>query len=228
MKVTSLFLLLLFPFCFSCKKDSPQPTDIGLEYFPSEQGITMVYEIDSIVYNSFTLSVDTFEFDQKEVYANEMTDDGGRNVMLVQRWNRNPNDRWVEVKNWQFHKDNFAVETQEDNLRKVKLVFPISDGSSWDVNVRNTLEKFEVDLSGPKTESINGRNFSETITVDYVDEADPLMLDVERKYERYAKGVGLVEFYHKKLKRFTTGEEDDIPVDSGLVYIKTLKSLVRP
>ena len=40
---------------------------------------------------------------------------------------------------------------------------------------------------------------------------------------KFAPNVGLVRKYEKRVKRFTTGEVNDVPVDSGFVLTKQIE-----
>ncbi|MCB0480122.1 MAG: hypothetical protein KDC83_01760 [Flavobacteriales bacterium] len=220
----SVFAFALFITLSSCKKAEKPQVDLGFDYYPNAIGSQIVYSVDSIVYNSFTLTVDTFKFEIKEVQKEQIKDDGGRDIVVMSRWKNSPKKGWKEVKSWQFYKDNFIVEEQKENLRIVKMNFPVVDGQSWDANVRNTQASQTYRLTGPQSEIILGNSYSEVVIVDQLDESDPLQLQVNRAFEKYAKGVGLVYKYNKSLKRFTTGEPGDVPIDSGLIYIQQIKS----
>lgn len=102
------------------------------------------------------------------------------------------------------------------------LTFPIAKGISWSSNTRNSLERNEYTVTEKKTETINWTTLEDVITVEHLYETDPLQLNTEIKELKYAPNIGLVYWYEKRVKRFTTGEEDDTPIDSGFLLTKQI------
>ena len=217
-----LFFLALF--WTSCKKSEKPEIDLGFDYYPNIIGTSRIYAVDSIVYNSFTLTIDTFKFELRDELLEEITDQGNRLVTIVRRSRRALDGNWKEVKSWQFYKTNFLVEEQFENLPVIKMTFPVKEGQKWDANIRNTLPSENFTVIAPQSVDVLNKTYSDVITVDQRNESDPLQLNVKRAYEQYARHVGLIYKYDKTLKRFTTGEVNDVPIDSGLVMIFRLKN----
>jgi hypothetical protein len=134
----------------------------------------------------------------------------------------NTNKNWEIEKAWMANKTNFRAVEQLENLREVKLTFPVKTGISWDANAENTLEKEEYSVENSAIDtSINGITYNQVYRVDHFYITDPLQINTEISYEHYAPNVGLVNKYEKFVKRFTTGIPGDPVIDSG--YEKSVR-----
>jgi len=129
---------------------------------------------------------------------------------------------WLDNLLWSFQKDNFTVEENKNNAPKIVLIFPVKTGINWNSNTRNSLDREEYTITNLKSETILGNTFNNVITIEKFNETDPLQLNTEIGEEKYAQDVGLIYLYEKRVKRFTTGEVTDIPLDSGFVLTKKI------
>ncbi len=208
----------------ACSKESPEPIDLGMDFYPIGLESERIYSVDSIVFNDFTLTQDTYHYEIKEVIAESITDDGDREVIKVQRFSKIPGQDWTIQRVYTAHRDNFSVEEQDNNLRVVKLNFALAPGVRWDGNARNVQDKEEFECVRIQSETIEGKSFDEVALIDQYNQTDPLQLYTHIATEKYARNVGLVHRYEKIVKRFTTGEPGDVPIDSGLVMEMKIKS----
>ena len=63
----AIILLAFVIFIFSCKKDKDiVVVDLGYNYFPDKKVTFVIYQVDSLFYNDFTSTIDTFQFQIKE------------------------------------------------------------------------------------------------------------------------------------------------------------------
>ncbi|UTW61337.1 hypothetical protein KFE98_15135 [bacterium SCSIO 12741] len=215
---------ILFLSLTSCKKDDPEPIDLGTDFYPIGVESVRIYDVDSIVFNDFTLTQDTYQYEVKEVIMESTVDDGGRAIVKINRYARQTGQDWKIQRVYTAHRDNFSVEEQDQNLRVVKLNFALAPGVRWDGNARNVREKEEFECVSIQSETLFGQSFSEVALIDQYHQTDPLQLYTHIATEKYARKVGLVHRYEKIIKRFTTGEPDDVPIDSGLVMEMKIKS----
>jgi hypothetical protein len=187
----SLLLLAVFS---SCKKEEPAEIDLGYDFFPNEVRSFIVYRVDSIHYG---INQEEFTFQIKEVLANEFIDGEGKAAMSVERYKRQTNaDPWVLQNVWVQKRTPTAAERVEDNIRYVRLAFPVEDGKSWNGNAYNTLGEWEyeyADVDEPFELGIN--SFSKSLRVNQRNNVN--LVDQEIAYEVYARGVGLVQKYFK-------------------------------
>lgn len=76
--ITSIICVLVL--LSACKKTEPDKGDYaaGYEYFPVNVGHQLIYEVDSIVYDDFNGSVDTFTYQCKEIIADTFSGIDGK------------------------------------------------------------------------------------------------------------------------------------------------------
>jgi hypothetical protein len=194
-----IFLLLfLFVGVFSCKKDKETPPDIGYAYFPDYIGRCIVYDVDSFYYNDFTKHIDTFKYQLKEKYQSAFLDNQNRRTMRVERYVKHYNPKipynslpWLLKNVYAANRTSTTAETVEENVRYVKLVFPIKELQSWNGNAQNTFTPQNYDyayFNVPRT--IGKINFDSVLQVNQYDESNLVM---KKLYvEKYARYIGLV------------------------------------
>jgi len=133
--MSKYLLILAVPFLLaSCAKKVIPPEDIelGLAYFPLEEGHFVEYEVDSIIYDDFNLQIDTTSLKFRDEVDRSILDNEGRESWVVNRLKRyNDNDPWVADHTYYVTKDNFKIEVQEQNLRFIKMVFPTKINTRW-------------------------------------------------------------------------------------------------
>ena len=208
---------------FGCKKSETEVVDIGLKYYPTSADFYRIFQVDSIVFNDFTERVDTFQYFIKEtIIGNYQVENETRTSVLDQKKRKLVDPFWLDNLSWSFQKDNFTVEENKNNTPKIVLIFPIKTSISWNSNTRNSLDQEEYTITNLKSETILGNTFNNVITIEKFNETDPLQLNTEIGEEKYAQDVGLIYLYEKRVKRFTTGEVTDIPLDSGFVLTKKI------
>lgn len=199
MRQLSFIAAFLLCLLVSCRKDTEVPPDVGYNYFPDATGHYVIYEGDSIIYkDNEDEGPDTFRFLTKELIESVYTDNEGRPTLRIQRFTKWYNDSipyeqmaWVHTDFWAANRTATTAEKVEENVRFVKLIFPVKENSSWNGNAFNYLEPWEYEYDDIHVqETINSIGFDSVATV--------LQNDVEnlvdRKYgvEKYAKNVGLV------------------------------------
>jgi len=195
--IVSFVLLAGFSYCKKEKGDVPA---MGYNYFPINAGSYIVYEVDSFYHDDFNKKVDTCKFQLKEKIESIYPDNQNRPTARIERYIKkyNPtvtysNMAWKLKNVWIQNITSKTAEKTEENIRYVKLVFPVSENTNWNGNAQNTLEKWNYQYSFinlPRT--IGGLFFDSVLQVTQLD--DKFTNLVEHKYyiEKYATGVGLV------------------------------------
>ncbi len=193
----------------ACKREpDPYVPEEGLDYFPLEVGKQWIYEIDSTIYDPDGLNGTVYAVHGflKEEITDTIHGIDGTVIYMLEQWFRP-----IDTLPWQFQKVVFlslekgqAIRT-EDNLRFIKLVFPLSKGKSWDGNIHfspfikvtvagETLEMFKGwsyrVLSLDDAETIGDHTFEQVATIRNADEEN--LIELRRVIEKYARGVGLV------------------------------------
>lgn len=231
-KYVCLFFLILLVIV-SCKKDAPvtQP-DYGYNYFPTDIKKYVVYDVDSIVHNDFTNTVDTFKYQIKEYIESSFIDNSGRNTLRLERYIKNHNDTipysaisWTLKDVWYTNRTNTTAEKVEENQRYVKLIFPVAAKNKWNGNAYNTLGEQTYtydDVNTPRT--IGTLSFDSTLFVTQLNTENL----IEKKYytEIYAKNVGMVykQIIDVQANNIVSGVPVMNRITSGIEFKMTINS----
>lgn len=221
-------ILILFSaivFIAACKKDEDQPPASyynGHNYFPDEDGVERVYHVDSIAWDEFTNSIDTFTYDYKEIIESHYTDNQGRPTQRIERYlYDSASTSWTIWKVLSANRTSSTAEVVEDNYRYLRLVFPPALNETWNGNVHNTLDPQEYQITAVhQPEAFSPFTFDSTLTVLQIDE----MTAFTDKYarEHYASGYGLYHTLKRDLETNISGT-----ITSGYIYESKLISFTR-
>jgi hypothetical protein len=124
--VATIFIVFAI-FIFSCKKDKEVIViDLGYNYFPDKKGTYVIYQVDSLFYNDFTSTIDTFQFQIKEKITENFNDLSNRVTQKIERFYRqNSTQDWLIKDVWFANRTSNTAEKVEENIRFVKIVFPL-------------------------------------------------------------------------------------------------------
>jgi hypothetical protein len=211
------FVVVGFTFLSQCKKETQILTPAGLNYFPSDVGRWIEYNVDSTYHsesdNNNDDSVYHYNFQMREVLDSEYTDEGGRKNQIIKRYRRqNYSVPWTLSNVWTQCVSNSSAYRTEENIRFHKLAFPVNSTVTWNGNDANMMEdefySYEY-IDQPVT--IDSIYFEKTVSVIQIDENN----FVETFYgnEIYADGVGLIYKERKEL-----GKRNGIIV-KGIEYV---------
>jgi len=225
--IRSAILLLLTSFLIvSCEKDQPEPSDPGFDYFPNQLGHYCIYDVDSTVYDDFSGDTFYYHYQVKEVIESYFTDNEGRTAMRIERFRRDYNDSisindvpWHLSRIWSFTRTNERAEKQEENVRYVRLTFPVKKDERWNGNALNNQGEWNYKyIATDVPYSLNNLNFDSTVVVQQLLRVNGLE---HREYvERYAKHVGLVEKTVIDVKDNTVNLSVPVldRIESGVIY----------
>ena len=200
--IFSTTLLCLALFLLQCKKDSRVGLlDMKYEYFPLEVGNWVIYQVDSITYNDFYTPprIDTIKTQFKEVVESIFRDNEDRLTYRIERYRR-----YADTVPWTIHNvftanlTESTAEILDDNLRFIKLVFPVNKGKSWKGNSYimaegeiSYLKNWRYEYSAVDVpEIIDTLSFDSTLTVLQQDQEN--LIEKDFFQEKYAKNVGLI------------------------------------
>ena len=166
----AIFAFFVSVFCLlvvSCKHEVEAPSDVGYSFFPAKTGSWIIYDVDSTEYDGFTHTVKKYSFQLKEKVESVFQDNQNRETMRIERYiKENDSIGWVLRNVWISNLTNTTAERVEENLRFVKLTFPVAAGKTWDGNVYNTLGEQEYSMKNiDKPFSISGKTYDSTLTV---------------------------------------------------------------
>ena len=186
----AVFALLL---AGSCKKDSVlAPEPFYRNYFPDSVGSYIIYDCDSIIYDDFTQTVDTNSFLIKEYFQSAFIDNSGREAIRMERWKK-PADSlgWFLKDVWFLVKTDAQIEKVEEDVRIIKLVFPVRNGVEWNANALNTSDARTVTMEKAHEAFTTGvLSFDSTVTVVNTDPQN--LVSEYRSTEVFAANVGMV------------------------------------
>lgn len=187
-----LFLAAVLGLWSSCKKDSVIPPDPNYyNYYPTVVGSYITYQCDSIVYDDFNNTIDTFRFQIKEVYESEFTDNAGRRAIRIERFKKTDTTSWFLKDVWFTAADSDQAEKIEEDVRFIKLVFPVKAGKIWNSNALNSQgESLTEYINVHQPYSTTSLNFDSTLTTINTEPAN--LVEEFRNTEVYATGIGLV------------------------------------
>ena len=191
--------------------------DPGYQYFPVTEGKYVIYEVDSIVHDAPVNVLDTFHYFIKELNDSTFFDNENRSTARIERfYKQDMDDPWQIKDIWFSNRTNSSAEKVEENLRYVKLAFPVSlETDDWDGNAQNSLEEWEYGYTSIDVPAAVGDTvFEKTCTVVQRNRVNA----IEREYaeEVFAYGVGLV---YKRL--------DLLELESVVIGGEIVPSIVR-
>lgn len=194
--ITTLLALTLF----SCKKDV-STLDMGYDYFPDAVGHYVIYDVDSTYYDDFfsPVKATNYKFQLKEKIESIFYDNQNRPTLRLERYVKYYDSivpysamSWTLRDVWMANKTTTTAERVEENVRFVRLIFPVRDNRSWDANAQNMEGSRDfsyefVDAS----QGIGSTSFPSVLQTLY-DDGGRILTSREYRTEKYAKGVGMV------------------------------------
>ncbi len=167
------------------------------DYYPLKQGHYNIYSVHEVIVDQQVNVRDTFDYFIKTLVGDTITDNSGRQAKQFERYySANANGPWTIHDVWTAIKYDGKAELVEENNRVIKLVFAPSEDDEWNMNAYNTLEPLECYYSSiHQSYSLGGNTYASTVTVEQEDFSS--YIDSRRKYEVYARGVGLVHKYFR-------------------------------
>lgn len=199
--VASVLFFILIVGC------TPNPTpSFHHNYFGMEQGRYVIYDVIEIVHDDDLNQHDTTIYQLKTYWADTFVDNEGRIAREFKRYVRaSSNDPWLFQDLWTGIIDGIRAELIEENQRVVKLVFAPTMSKQWDANAYNTLGSQICsyrDIHGDTL--IDNYNFDSTLVVEQ--EQFNSLIDSVRRFDMYAKKVGLIYKYERDLHYQINGQ----------------------
>lgn len=223
-KQLHLFAALLTCIIFvSCEKKTEQiETGPPLsDYLPLQVGKYITYRLDSSIFTNFGTQNATHSYEEKQVVDAKVPDASGRDSYRILRFLRDTSGTqpWTSAGTYFITPTDRTIEVIDNNLRFVKLVFPIKLDNTWKGNrylpdeAYSSLYSFSNDFlmddwdytysSVDGSLNVKGKTYNDVLTVDGIDEvwnADPKTFNVisdaigyvNRVKDVYAKNLGLI------------------------------------
>lgn len=218
-QTNKLLIAILLLSIVACKKQADAP-EMGYEYFGLTKGRYIDYEVTEIKHDkNQAIKSDTLRYLMRTLIGDTIIDNEGRIAHRFYRYKRIDT-----TQNWQFSDLYTAIiidgraELVEENQRYIKLVFAVMDGKNWNpnaFNTQNSLDCYYKDINLAR--SFNGLNYASTVVVEQENFYESV-IDKRRKYEIYAKGVGMI---YKHFKDINHTFNDTLNINYGKeLYMK--------
>ncbi len=216
--------LLLFTFFFSVvfivscstEKEELQAETIA-DYFNLEKDKFITYRLDSLVFTQSGRAEEVHSYQEKHIVDAQITDNLGQPAFRIFRFQRDTagTQPWKPAGTYLITPLKNTAEVTEDNMRVIKLIAPVTEGSTWKGNRFLSTEPFSlkynfsnddnmedwdftIDQRG-ETLLLNGKTLTNVTTVLSIDEALNAPVTDVGSYgartlgvEKFAKGIGLV------------------------------------
>ena len=205
----------LFPVIFfliaitsSCQDSTVEPVPFDTSYFPLSTGKFIIYEVDSIVMSDFFNTTDTVHYQLMEAVDSAYTDAGGRQAFRIVRSRLDSlNGAWRIIDVWSANVTETTAEKVEENLRFIKLSFPVLLNKTWAGNsyINTDSPLVYLDDWEYKYTDVNeafdtyAGTFDSVITV--LQHEDINAIQTVLYQEKYAKQVGMI---YKEEQNFET------------------------
>lgn len=194
LKLLLYIQLIITLFFFSCKEEKEELTKAyyGYNYFPIENNTVYSFKIDSIAFDDFTGSIDTFFFYRQYRILNQNLDISGRNRYQVQIWERtDSSSSWIREATFYWIRDTKRIEEQIGNLSSIPIIFPVQKDLTWNTNLLNTIpERNYLFSKVHEANSFEGQFYDSVAVV--IEEQEENLIEKKISKSYYAAKYGLV------------------------------------
>ena len=194
MQKTIWLILAVTVFLFSCSKDEEEFVEpyLGHDYAGLEIGKYVIYDVDSFFYDDFNGLIDSSFYQVKEVVDSKITDLEGDEAFKIIRYRKESDTTgWVLIDVWSSKLSTTNFQKVEENVRFLKLIFPINLSDTWNGNALNNEGEQLYDYTAvEQSETIGGNALSNVLTVLQFEEIN--LIEEKVFEEKYAKGIGMV------------------------------------
>jgi hypothetical protein len=164
------------------------------EYYPVEVGDYWVYDMsETTIRNQFLQDVtDSITYQVRERVDTVFRDQTGELTYLVIRSKRvDASQPWDQDSVITINKSASDLRYTRDNLKTVRLVFPLAENKKWNGNAFNSREPEEYSLSQVgQPFTLGDTTYNNTARV--VQAFNENLVELDDRHEVYALGVGLV------------------------------------
>jgi hypothetical protein len=196
-------IMVLWLLAVACGTEEPSLYNTDSNYFPLKVGSQWVYTVEetSISRNNCTDDGTTlYNYEIQVLVSDSFSNTDKSLTYILQRAKRlTPNDAWIPTETWTATIASNQVITSESNIKYVSLVFPISEGLTWNGNLYNNRielngqneDQYKITSVGKPYINSEGFSYDKTISVIQNDQQSNLLYRDSRS-EVYAFNTGLV------------------------------------
>lgn len=226
-------IIILIMAVVACKKNSfIEPEEaVNNRYQPLIVGSSYIWNVDSVFYNDFTQTKDTFKFKVKEFIESEIIDNEGGTFKRVERYYQNSDSL-----PWQLNRVFTVISSEtnfirnEENIPLLKLIYPLFPNLTWNYNLKNSLPALNVKcLNNNGRESILSKTYDTVATILHF--ADSSLISFRYREEKYASSIGLIYKKDIELEDSNPQLNPSIPIqkraNKGYEVIYSLKEYIK-
>ena len=213
----SFINILVILLIYSCEPIEYNYPKYYYKYFPVELNTSKEYFVTSISHTSFGKDTNTYFL--KEIISETYLDDQGDTTFRIERFTREDSLEEFSIMDvWTVNKTNRSVEVVEENVRYIKLVFPIDEYLYWNGNALNSKEDKEYYVENiHENYNLNNYIFDSTVTV--IQDFKSNQIEYESAKEVYANKIGLI-YKENIVLNINNGNIND--VNYGSLYVQEL------
>ncbi len=199
--VVGLFMFL------SCEEDKDVVSIfLGKQYFPVNLNAEWVYQIDSIHYDDFSQTIDTFSFHRK-LQVVEVTEDLEKRTAfrLAVLERADDSSLWKQKRFIRWTVTDRRIEQLKNNLITIPMIFPVVENDEWDANALNSDQEQSFQFrSLHQRANVEGISYDSVLTISQFEEENKIeRINVS---ERYATNVGMIARDDLRLNTELNGE----------------------
>jgi hypothetical protein len=224
-----LFILGMVSLIISCQKQEIEQIQLEYDYgyFPLDSGFWKQYDVTYIEIDAASEFYDTVYYQLREVYSGWFLNAANDSMMRVERFVRDSsNNSWQASTVWQAGIENDDALQIEENIKYLKIKFPLRLDFEWNGDIYNrldTLEEYKYTLKGMDIpETINQISFDSVLTVSQKSKISKI--DKVDYVEKFAYGIGLVEKY--EIDVYTTDTDESVSIEQratkGTMYYQKI------
>lgn len=206
-----------------CKKDKFTAKDPKADYayFGLTKRRYIEYKVQYIEHDSLLAQHDTTNFFYKTVIGEEYYDNEGRLAHEYLRYRKmDENSGYTFLSKWVILIADNQAQLVEENQRRIKLIFPITDKQEWDVNIYNDKGKMPAHYSSIHQPFSNNQFSTDSASTVEMYNYQTL-IDNRLETETYAKNIGLVSKTSRELY-FQFGQTE--PYKGTELYMNIIKT----
>ncbi|MCK5823409.1 MAG: hypothetical protein KAG95_05355 [Bacteroidales bacterium] len=213
-----LFLSLIF--LLSACEENTLNVDKSLandyQYFPLTIGSWVIYDVEDINIDEPSDVFDTSRYQIKEIVVSSFTDETESETFCINRYIKQDLSSLWQIKDvWTAQLINNTAQRVEENIRYVKLSFPLKMNKTWNGNLYNmldTLNEFNYELTQLHiNEVINDISFDSVLMVTQI--SDTSLIHKDYSIEKYAKNIGLVFKKDIRILSNQSGFDPSVPIE---------------
>ncbi len=212
-------LILLLSACEKNTLNVDNSISDDYRYFPLNIGSWVIYNVEDINIDEPSAVFDTNCYQIKEVVDSTFLDETNSETYRIERYFRQDTSCSWQIKDvWTAQIINNTAQRVEENIRYVKLSFPLKINKIWNGNLYNmldTLNEFNYEITQLDiNEAINNISLDSVLTVTQI--LDTSLIHKNYSYEKYAKNIGLVFKKDIRILSNQSGFDPSVPIEQRI------------